>query len=92
MAELWKFPRSCVLVASHHHNPATLADQNRLLVTLVYVADTICCQAGHGFPLTAQHQKLEEAELAAVKIDQTVIDRTKSMLPELIGNAATLMS
>jgi len=92
LAELWKFPRSCVLVASHHHNPATLSDNNRMLVTLVYVADTICCQAGVGFTLTAASQKLEEAELAAVKIDQTVIDRTRSMLPELISNAATLMA
>jgi HD-like signal output (HDOD) protein len=92
LAELWKFPRSCQLVASHHHNPATLADQNRMLVTLVYVADTICCQAGVGFTLTAANQKLEEAELAAVRIDQTVIDRTKSTLNDLIANAATLMS
>ena len=38
-------PRACQLVAGYHHQPSALADSNRLLVTLVYVADTICCQS-----------------------------------------------
>src|SRR4051812_42567504 len=57
LADQWKFPRSCQLVAGHHHRPTTLPDQHRLLVTLVFVADTICCQSKHGFNLTALHQK-----------------------------------
>src|SRR5215213_5750346 len=59
LAEQWRFPRSCQLVAGYHHQPTALADQNRLLVTLVYAADTICCQSKHGFNLTGLGQKLD---------------------------------
>src|SRR3712207_633246 len=58
LAEHWKFPRACQLVAGYHHRPTALSDQSRLLVTLVYAADTICCASPHGFNLTALHQKL----------------------------------
>src|SRR3712207_5336027 len=44
LSEHWRFPKNCQLVAGHHHKPSALGDGNRMLVTLVYVADTICCQ------------------------------------------------
>jgi len=92
MAEHWKFPRSCQLVAGHHHQPATLSDNNRLLVTLVYVADTVCCQAGRGFNLTALHQRLDDADLAGVKLDVMLIEHVRNRLPELLDGAVTLMA
>src|SRR3954469_20453082 len=52
LAEVWKFPRACQLVAGHHHKPGDLGD-NRALVGLVHIADTICCQEKRGFNLTA---------------------------------------
>src|SRR3954469_23992597 len=70
LAEHWKFPRPCQLVAGYHHRPTSLCDQNRLLVGLVYVADTICCASPHGFNLTALQQKLDNAGLADLKIDR----------------------
>lgn len=91
LAEQWKFPRSCQLVAGHHHDPASLGDQNRMLVGLVYAADTICCQSKHGFNLTALHQKLDSAVLAGVKLDMAVVERTAKNLDELVEVAATLL-
>ena len=91
LAAHWKFPRSCQLVAGHHHHPAALSDNNRLLVTLVYVADTLCCQAERGFNLTALHQKLDDAELAGVQLDPLLIERTRTNLPSLLDGAASLM-
>jgi HD-like signal output (HDOD) protein len=91
LAAHWKFPRSCQLVAGFHHNPATLADQNRLMVTLVYVADTICCQANRGFNLSALRQKLDDAELGALNIDAGLIERTRNNLPQLLDGAAAFM-
>ncbi len=91
LATHWKFPRSCQLVAGYHHQPAALSDNNRLLVTLVYVADTICCQAGRGFNLTALQQKLDDADLAGVKLDMLLVERTRQNLPELLDGAASLM-
>src|SRR3954464_8405910 len=69
LAEHWKFPRPCQLVAGYHHQPHTLADRNRMLVALVYAADTICCASPHGFNLTALHQRLDDAGLADLKLD-----------------------
>src|SRR5436305_10465635 len=74
LTQLWKFPRPCQLVAGYHHNPTALADDNRLLVTLVHVADTICCQRNHGFNLTALHQKIEDAGLAQIGLDLATVE------------------
>src|SRR5215210_3745943 len=60
LAEQWRFPKSCQLVAGYHHQPAALGEQNKMVVMLVHVADTICCQSKHGFNLTAMHQSLDE--------------------------------
>ncbi len=91
LAEQWKFPRSCQLVAGHHHNPAALSDNNRVLVTLVYVSDTICCQANRGFNLTAFRQRLDDGEVAGVKLDMLLIERTRTNLPSLLDGAAAIM-
>jgi HD-like signal output (HDOD) protein len=90
LAGLWRFPRSCQLVAGHHHQPALLADNNRLLVTLVFVADTICCQAKHGFNLTAFHQKLEDAMLSDVKVDPSLVERTRTNLQAILETSKGL--
>jgi HD-like signal output (HDOD) protein len=92
LAEQWKFPRSCQLVAGHHHRPSALSEQNRMLVTLVFVADTICCRSKHGFNLTALGQKLDAAELGDMKIDAAVIERTASNLDELVKVASDMLA
>lgn len=87
LAQRWKFPRSCQLVAGHHHEPAILDDENRLLVTLVFVADTLCCQANCGFNLTALNQKLDDGRLHEVDIDSPLIERTKNNLATILQAA-----
>jgi HD-like signal output (HDOD) protein len=91
LAEQWRFPKSCQLVAGHHHQPSSLGDQNKMLITLVYVADTICCQSKHGFNLTAMHQRLDELELREVQLDPALVNRTASNLNELMTVASTLL-
>jgi len=90
LCEQWKFPRSCQLVAGYHHRPATLDENNRLLVTLVHVADTLCCHAGHGFPLTAANQQLEPADLAVVGLEMTLVEQVRTSLPTLLSNAMSI--
>jgi HD-like signal output (HDOD) protein len=88
LAEHWKFPRSCQMVAGFHHRPMALSLENRLLVTLVYVADTICCTAGQGFNLTALSQKLEDAGLSEIGLDMSVVEHTRTNLGTLVSTAA----
>jgi HD-like signal output (HDOD) protein len=92
LAENWKFPRTCQLVAGYHHRPGTLTDQSRVLVTLVYVADTICCSSPkHGFNLTALHQRLDDAGLLDMKLDRVLIERTAANLDNLVNVASSLL-
>jgi len=90
LCEKWKFPRSCQLAASHHHRPTELADNNRLLTTLVYIADTLCCEAREGFDLTARHQTVEASEPSAVGLDVSCVEHTRRRLPELVKTVALL--
>ena len=91
LAEQWRFPKNCQLVAGHHHNPAALGEGNKMLVTLVHVSDTICCQSRHGFNLTAMHQVLDEVELREMHIDPALVQRTAANLDNLMSVASTLL-
>ena len=91
LAELWKFPRSCQLVAGYHHRPTQLSDNNRMLVTLVYIADTMCCKQNRGFNLTAVRQKYEDAGIIDLQIDSRLIEQTAGKLEELVGSATSVL-
>jgi HD-like signal output (HDOD) protein len=87
LTEQWKFTRSCQLVAGHHHEPTQLTDAHRLLVTLVCVADTMCCHSHQGFDLTAMHQKIEDAGAEDVGLTSAIIEKTTGNLKALIESA-----
>ena len=91
LAELWKFPRSCQMVAGHHHKPTALSDNNRMLVTLVFIADTMCCKQNRGFNLTALRQKYEDAGIIDLQIDSRLIEQTAGRLDELVGSATSVL-
>ena len=91
LAELWKFPRSCQLVAGYHHKPTTLSDNNRMLVTLVYIADTMCCKQNRGFNLTAMRQKYEDGGIIDMQIDSRLIEQTAGKLDELVSSATSVL-
>ena len=92
LAEMWKFPRSCQLVAGFHHRPTSLSDNNRMLVTLVYVADTICCEQKRGFNLTALRQKIEAGGAFEMGIDALLIEAVSKRLDDLVGSATAVLS
>ncbi|HEY2588253.1 MAG TPA: HDOD domain-containing protein [Tepidisphaeraceae bacterium] len=91
LAEQWKFPRACQLVAGYHHNPQQLADQSRQLVAIVHVADTLCCHANHGMTLTAAHQVLSNERLAELRIDPIAVSQTQGRLDQLVADTAALL-
>lgn len=91
LCEQWRFPRSCQLVAGFHHRPTALALNNRLLVTLIYVADTICCSQNHGFSLTALKQKLEDANLGAIGLEPAVVEAVRNNAASLIAGASAIL-
>jgi HD-like signal output (HDOD) protein len=92
LAAQWKFPQPCQLVAGYHHQPLALPEEHRLLVALVWAADTICCRNGVGFTLTAGEQTLDPPLLADLHLDPDAIAATEAQLPELLKSASQLMA
>ncbi len=93
LAELWKFPKSCQIVAGHHHRNNGMSDENRQLLGVVYVADTLVCQGvGTGFNLTALSQQIQPVDLAELNIDPAAVLKTGERLAELVSSASTLMA
>lgn len=91
LAEKWQFPLPCQLVAGHHHDPASLPEGSRILVSLVHIADTICAQANHGFSLTGKVQKISPAECAEIGMDMAVVDYAREHLAEIVESAASFL-
>lgn len=89
LAQRWRFPQSCQHVAGKHHNPV---DGGELLVGLVNIADTLCCQIKLGFNLTALNQKVEETHLNSLGLSKAVYDQVVANLPERVSAAITVFS
>ncbi|MDB5325184.1 MAG: hypothetical protein JWM57_753 [Phycisphaerales bacterium] len=91
LAEKWQFPRSCQAVAGCHHAPHLANETDKELVTLLYVADTLCCQADVGFALTASHQTITSDHLRMIGATPEVIENLRGRIVELVRNAAQLL-
>jgi HD-like signal output (HDOD) protein len=90
LAAKWQFPASCQTVAGQHHAPVEIPDTSRVLVNIVHAADTLCCEAGAGFPLTARGQTTAARALAAANIDPAVLDRIRAVLPQTLSQTSSL--
>ena len=91
LAEKWQFPKSCQSVAAFHHTPNAAGPDEKVLVHLVYVADTLCCQNGYAFDLTAKSQTITTDHLKAIGMDSATLDGVRNQLPDLVRSAASLL-
>lgn len=89
LAEIWKFPRSCQMVAGFHHTPDQLAG-DRALVSVVHIADTLVAQAKVGFNLTAEKQEIDPAIAADLKLSTELLEQVRQNVPTLVSNAGAL--
>jgi HD-like signal output (HDOD) protein len=92
LAEHWRFPRPCQVAAGYHHRPAELDDANKMLVNVLYVADTLCCHSTHGFNLTARNQTLEPENLEALHISPDAVAATTANLDALVASTAGMLA
>jgi HD-like signal output (HDOD) protein len=92
LAEHWHFPKGCQNVAGFHHDPAGVTDDTRLLVTLVHVADTLCCRSNQGFNLTALNQELDNSALAEIGIDAAMLDAITTNLNSSVAEATSVFN
>ncbi len=82
LCEAWKFPKSFTCVTRHHHDPSELPEADRMLPSIVHVADRLVAACGYGFrsdlpSLDADPQILEKLGLSAEHLESV-----KGRLPE----------
>lgn len=90
LCEKWNFPRSCALVAGHHHDAPGTAESMLAVVGVVAVADSLVAMAGVGFTLTRLHDPVDPALAAAIGITPEHIESTRSRLPQLLEAASAI--
>lgn len=87
LAHRWRFPASCQQAAGAHHHPVPGQDHG-VLAGVVFISDTLCCELGLGFNLTAQGQKIADSDLSWLGLTPGVVDEVKAELPAKVDSAA----
>jgi HD-like signal output (HDOD) protein len=91
LAEQWKFPRGCQLVAGYHHMPGELDDPLQQFVGVIYAADILCCKSKHGSTLTAANQTLTEEQMTQLQLSPEAVAQTAARLDQLVPEAIAVL-
>ncbi len=92
LAAKWKFPPTLRNAISYHHNPELLAVEHRRPVSIIHIADTICCQNQLGFYLTARHQELTEQQLQDSGLSEASVAGALEPLAERIEETRAIFA
>lgn len=90
MATKWKFPPGLRACISFHHNTENLKADHKRIVSLVRIADTICCQNELGFYLTAIAQEVTTDALTEVGLSEDQVGGVLEVLPEKLAEAEAI--
>ncbi|MHC4416372.1 MAG: HDOD domain-containing protein [Planctomycetota bacterium] len=82
LCEAWKFPKSFTYVTRYHHNPKELPMQNRMLTSIVYVADRLAGQLGFGFRADLQNLNVDQDAIGDLSISPEQLEAVKNALPQ----------
>ncbi|MGN6726681.1 MAG: HDOD domain-containing protein [Tepidisphaeraceae bacterium] len=91
LATRWKFPRVCAQVAGHHHDQRANPDDIAAVMATVTLADTICCQAAMGFPLTAAHQVVSDELIRKAESTRAILDGVTADIAKIVDSASALL-
>jgi len=87
LARRWGFPDLCYAAAAYHHYPSMADPEQQPLVSLIYAADTLCCDDAIAFDLTAKNQ-LTDVVAGNDLVPPKVIEYARENLAALVGDAA----
>ena len=90
LAVRWRFPPVLRYAIGCHHEPHVLEDEQRKIVTLVYVADTLCCRGQFGLCRTGCGQEIPDWMLALTGWTSADLDRVLDELPPRVEEAEQL--
>jgi HD-like signal output (HDOD) protein len=83
LCEAWKFPKSFAHVAGHHHDPSQLPAGNRMLASVVYVADRLSAQLGYGFRGDIQNPEIDKHVCEEIGMSAPQLEAIKLALPKV---------
>lgn len=92
LCKLWKFPSSFAYVTGFHHHPHDLAGQNRLLTSLVHVADVLCAKLEIGFTRSVETDHVQSELLDPLNLTQQQVEEVQVSVPEAMKEAGALLS
>ena len=81
LCEAWKFPKSFSHVAGHHHDPLQLPAGNRMLASIVYVADRLAAQCKYGFRADIQNTDINPAVCDELCMNAVSLQAITNTLP-----------
>jgi len=83
LCEMWKFPKSFVQVAGHHHDPTQLPGGSRMLTSVVYVADRLAAELGYGFRGDVQNAAIDPHVCEELSMSIPQLQLIKLSLPQV---------
>jgi len=90
LAERWKFPRTMQLVTGYHHRPERLAEEHRLLPSVVAEAGAMAESCGYTFMDAGREGYPEDVSALAESVQLSAEDRAaiRGNLPEMVEQAS----
>jgi len=82
LCNLWKFPQSFSYVAGSHHDPLAVPQANRMLVTIINLADKLSAQCKLGFRGDIQDASIDSATYEQLGITAANVESLKEHLPK----------
>ena len=88
----WKFPKSLMQVAGHHHEPLTLPPDERRLASVVYVAERVALGVDpSNFRVDLPAADIDPNVLDELKLTSDAVTRVKEDLSSQIDDVMALM-
>jgi len=85
LCEAWKFPKNFAQVAGHHHDPLQLPGGNRMLTSIVYVADRLAAQLEYGFRGDLVTNEISPAICDELNMSQPQLQAIQASLPQIFA-------
>lgn len=92
LCEKWKFPANFKFVTGHHHHPLELAPDHRTLPSLVYIADRLLAEAGHGFRLDIPDTRIDLNVCEAINLSADRLAQIRAELPEHLKSVENMLT
>ena len=92
LCEKWKFPKAFQFVTGRHHDPMSLAAENRTLTSVVHVADCIAAGLNLGYRLDVVDPVVSAEILDDIALTQAQVNSVAEDLPEQMEEAEALMT